>query len=192
MHCGESRQGSGRCHRAELSERGSLHVSPRHACSPFVVRIHNQLNSEHLPMLINRLADGPAYTETTDLLSELAPEEILLNGMSCQGNSRSLLCRKIEKWRDGFAGHPDIRPVRWGFIICLNLTAEHQQRKSGASLSPLSYCVITCPSSRALVHAHTFTPRVSLLTLRVFLSPHHPAAPTSTKIAAPSSCGGSQ
>lgn len=55
--------------------------------------------------------DTPAYSETVELLSHLAPEEILLHGSACQGSSKSLLCRKIEKWRETFEGHPIIKPI---------------------------------------------------------------------------------
>jgi DNA mismatch repair ATPase MutS len=56
--------------------------------------------------------DTLSYAETTELLSLLAPEEILLHGSACQGSSKSLLCRKIEKWRDHFPGNrPVIKPV---------------------------------------------------------------------------------
>jgi DNA mismatch repair protein MSH4 len=49
----------------------------------------------------------------SDLLSTLAPDEILLHGNACQPGSKSLLCRKIETWRDEVEGitRPEIKPV---------------------------------------------------------------------------------
>jgi DNA mismatch repair ATPase MutS len=61
---------------------------------------------------IYSLVDGPSYCETTDLLTLLSPDEVLLHSSSCQGASRSLMCRKIEEWRGQQTEHrPDIVPV---------------------------------------------------------------------------------
>lgn len=58
------------------------------------------------------LVDNPTYGETTDLLAQLSPDEILLHGSSCVGPNKSLLFRKIEAWRTTSSECcPEIRPV---------------------------------------------------------------------------------
>jgi len=79
-----------------------------YTCVSFKLVIYNQTIDR-----IHRLVDNPSYIETTDLLSLLAPDEVLVHGSSYQGNSKSLLSRKIDKWKSDFAeGDPEIRPVR--------------------------------------------------------------------------------
>ena len=68
--------------------------------------------SYHL-LQIYSLVDGPSYCETTDLLTQLSPDEVLLHSSSCQGTSRSLMCRKIEEWQQAQQSEqqPEIVPV---------------------------------------------------------------------------------
>jgi hypothetical protein len=46
----------------------------------------------------------------------LAPDEILLPNSACQGSNKTLLCRKIEQWRESANLHPEIRPIRSEFF----------------------------------------------------------------------------
>lgn len=109
----------GKCPRVEESVAGNTAEDSRYGGMMTIACVVENRSREtvvaiarnHRCLEIFSLVDTPSYDETTELLSHLAPEEIILHGSACQGLKKSLLCRKIEAWRNNFQGSVEIRPV---------------------------------------------------------------------------------